>query len=176
VRKKSPPGFHLVLRLPGAEPIGQRAPEPIEPCVTHFEDAADIGGLGPVEKLRCFCGIGVARTGAFQHAQSHQRIEKIPRASRMDSKALAQRLAIERTFAKFGKESEFDSAKERLRSPEPSTELQDLRRRHSPLGHSIAPSLFICSIHDRAQVSDLLLEGLGSPERLPILLPDLHRP
>src|SRR3990167_3543748 len=35
-------GFHLILRLAGAEPVGERPPKAIQPRVAHFEDAADV--------------------------------------------------------------------------------------------------------------------------------------
>src|SRR5262245_5353175 len=60
-------GFALTLRLCWSRRFSQRPREPIESCVTHFEDAADIRGLGSVEKPRCFGSIGIARTGALQH-------------------------------------------------------------------------------------------------------------
>ena len=40
----------LVLRLAGAQALGQRPPEPVQPGVRHLQHAADVGRLGPVEE------------------------------------------------------------------------------------------------------------------------------
>src|SRR5262245_15757958 len=49
----------LVLRLSGAQSLGQRAPEPVKQCVEHLNDAADVAGLGAVEKARSFGTVGI---------------------------------------------------------------------------------------------------------------------
>ena len=44
--------FASFCGLAGAQALGQRAPEAIQPGVRHLEHAADVGGLGPVEEQR----------------------------------------------------------------------------------------------------------------------------
>jgi len=41
-------GLRFILRVAGAQPIRQRAPEAVQTGVGHFQDAADVGGFGAV--------------------------------------------------------------------------------------------------------------------------------
>ncbi|TKS61702.1 MAG: hypothetical protein EWM72_00450 [Nitrospira sp.] len=114
--------------LAGAETFGERAPESIEPRVTHFEYAADVRGLGSVEKQRRLRRIGIALAGSFQHAQRNQRIEEIPRAAGMKLEPLGQRGRVERPFGQLREQAEFNGAQQGLRTQKPNAELHDLRR------------------------------------------------
>ena len=58
LEQPGPAALDLVLRLPGAERLGQVPPERIEAVVRHLEDAAHVGRLLPVEEeigLRACC-------------------------------------------------------------------------------------------------------------------------
>src|SRR5215470_14411675 len=44
------PPLSLVLRLAGFEGGGQVAPKTVEACVAHFQIAADIARIGPIEE------------------------------------------------------------------------------------------------------------------------------
>src|SRR5215213_6625051 len=51
--------FDLVLRLSGLQRLGEVSPEPVEPAVEHFQQAADVGRLVGVEELRGVAGVAI---------------------------------------------------------------------------------------------------------------------
>src|SRR5262249_12710571 len=53
------PSLSLVLQLAGFEGGGQVAPKTVDACVAHFQNAADIARLGPVEEQIAFGCIGI---------------------------------------------------------------------------------------------------------------------
>src|SRR6516164_1816476 len=60
--KKVFPSLSLVLQLAGFESGGQVGPKTVEACVAHFQNAADIARLGPVEEqiaFGCICILAV---------------------------------------------------------------------------------------------------------------------
>jgi hypothetical protein len=77
----------LVLRLAGAQALGQRAPERVQPRVAHLEDAAGVRGLGLVEEEVRVARVAVLRllTGpvALEHLQGHQRVEEVAGRARV---------------------------------------------------------------------------------------------
>ena len=75
----------LVLRLPGAQRLGEVAPERIEAMVRHLEDAADVGRLLPVEEQVGLGRVGVAVAGALQEAERDQRVEEVARRARVQA-------------------------------------------------------------------------------------------
>ena len=91
-----PAALGLVLRVAGAQALGQRPPERVEAGVRHLQDATDVGGLGAVEEQLGRRGVGVAAVLALEHAERDQRVEEVRRAARMQAQAFAQRLAVER--------------------------------------------------------------------------------
>ena len=126
----------LVLRLSGAQPFRQRAPEAIETGVGHFQDAADIGGFVAVQKQRRFRGIGIARPGSPEHAQGHERIKEVSRASRVQSQLQPQRLGIAWSKRQDGEESQAQWRSAASSNPKSDAQLHDLRRREGSLYHS----------------------------------------
>src|SRR6516164_4260798 len=53
------PSLSLVLLTTGFEAGGQVVPKTVEACVAHFQNAADIARLGPVEEQIAFGCIGI---------------------------------------------------------------------------------------------------------------------
>ena len=84
-------GLDLVLRLPGAQRLGEVPPERIEAVVRHLEDAADVRRLLAVEEE---IGLGrVARSdrrSRCEEAERHQRVEEVARRARVQAEAAAR--------------------------------------------------------------------------------------
>ncbi len=89
-------GLGLVLRLAGAQRLGQVPPEGIEPPVGHLQDAADIGRLASVEIEIGLGRVGVDAVIPFQHPQRHQRVEEVANAALVQAELVPQRFAVER--------------------------------------------------------------------------------
>src|SRR6185437_15174482 len=67
----------LVLQFTGAQRLGERSPEPIEPGICHFQKAADVGWLGGIEKQVGVGGIAVDAVLTLQEVERHQPIEEV---------------------------------------------------------------------------------------------------
>jgi hypothetical protein len=124
----------LVLRLAGLERLGEGAPERIEARVCHLQQAADVGGLHPVEE-----GVGLGRVRvdavlALEHAEGDERIEEVVCAARMQLERAGEPLSARRAFCELREEAELDGAQKRLRAPEPEAELKDPLGRGHVLG------------------------------------------
>ena len=116
----------LVLRQAGLQRLGQPVPEPVEPLVGHFQDAADIAGLGPIQVQRGLRRIGVgAGRIPVQHAERHQRVEEVTRRARVQLQAPGQFLQRLGTAAQLREHAQFDGAQQRLGAPEAPAELHD---------------------------------------------------
>ena len=115
----------LVLRLAGAERLGEGAPEPVEPDVQHLEQAAHVGGLRAVEEEVGLRGVRVALAVADEHAERDERVEEVPRAPRVEAEPTTERLAVERALRELGEDAELDGAEEGLRAPEGAAEVDD---------------------------------------------------
>src|SRR5689334_15114405 len=101
------------------------APKAIKPAVRHFENAADIGGLCPIEEEIGLRRIRIAALALVQHAQCHQAIEEIMGAAWMQIKPGTQGFAIERSIGESAEHAEFDGAEKGLGAPKTHTERHD---------------------------------------------------
>ena len=145
--------FDFVLRLAGAEPFGQVAPEAVEPRVAHFKEAADVTGLIAVEVE--IGGFGVAVLGRvpatvlFEKADSHQCVKEVHRAAGVKSEGLAQLGFCLGAFGQFGEDAEFDCAQQGLRGTEAHADLHDVGKIRL-LRHNSTPSRKSCRAGETA--------------------------
>src|SRR5262245_44216748 len=90
------PMLDLVLRLPGAERLGEVPPEAVETRIRHLEEAADVAGAFAVEEERGLGRVPVAgrRSVAvtLEEAERDQRVEEVRDRARMESQGDAQLL------------------------------------------------------------------------------------
>src|SRR6201996_7648639 len=105
----------LVLQLAGTKRLGQMVPEAVESGVRHLQDAADITRLVAIKKKICIRSIAIAILRAVQKAQSHQRVQKIACCTRMQPQAACESVELLGTMGKFGEDTHFDGAEQRLR-------------------------------------------------------------
>jgi hypothetical protein len=114
------------------------APEAVQPGVDHLQQAADVGGLGPVQEEFRFRCVGVLPAAALKHAEGHQRVEEVPRATGVELQPVGQGVQVRWPLSQFGEDAQFDGAEQGLRPPETEAELENLVRRKF-LGHSPVP-------------------------------------
>ena len=82
-KRRRPATARLVLRLAGAQGLGQVCPVPVQAAVRHLQHAADVGGLCAVEKYRRLRRVRVDSVRLAEKAERDQRVEKVSRGSRM---------------------------------------------------------------------------------------------
>ena len=65
--------LHFVLRLPGAQPLGEVVPDSELARVGHFEDAADVARGFSIQESLGLVGVAVdgARTVSFPPQEAH---------------------------------------------------------------------------------------------------------
>ena len=126
--------LRLVLEPPGAQPLGEPAPEPVEAVVRHLEEPAEVRGLAPVEEEVRGRRVVVDAVAALEEAQRDQRVEEIAGGALVQAEALAQGLEILRMARELREEPDLDRAEQRLRGPEAETDLHDVFRVR-PIGH-----------------------------------------
>ena len=68
------------------------APERIQPLVRHFQNAADVGRLLPVEKEIGLGGVRILVARAREKAERDQRVEEVARRARVQAQTPAERL------------------------------------------------------------------------------------
>ena len=84
-------------------------PKWIQAVIRHFQNASDIAGLVLIEKQLSFGRVSVYAIFTLQHAQTHQSIQKVPGASRMESHTALERIQILGLLGQFSEELELDS-------------------------------------------------------------------
>ena len=117
--------FGFVLRLAGVQSLGKRIPETEQARVQHFQETADVGWLGAVQKQIRFGSVGIKSIGALQQFQRDQRIQEVELRARMDVEALANGGSVQRTFRQFREESDFHRAEQRFGGHEAEAKLHD---------------------------------------------------
>lgn len=96
--------------------------------VRHLENAAQVGGLVGIEEEIAVRSIGIAGRATAEEAEGHQRIEKVARRTRMQTKALAETFERFRTIRQRTEHTDLDGAEQCFRGPERQAGLQDLVR------------------------------------------------
>ena len=78
--------------LAGCQPLGQIAPEPVEPRIAHLQEATDIGGFLLVEECRRLGAVAITPRRpvalAFEKSQCDERVEKVVDRPRMKPQPL----------------------------------------------------------------------------------------
>ena len=119
---RRPGVLDLVLRLTGAQPFGEIAPEAIQPGVGHFEEPAHELGAVPIEEQRRLGRVAVARVGpvaiALEKAQGEQRVEEIGVGPRVEAERLLQIAAGHGPVAEGGEQPHFQGREQDFRRPE----------------------------------------------------------
>ena len=69
--------LQFVLGQPGPQTLSQPAPEPVEPVVRHFENAADVRGFALVEEALGRRRVAIDPVDTIQEAHGDERIEKV---------------------------------------------------------------------------------------------------
>jgi hypothetical protein len=110
----------------GAQGLGQLAPEGVQPGVGHLQDAADVGGLAPVEEVVRLGGVRVAAAVAPEQAEGHEGVEEVTGAARVQAQAPGQGRQVQRPAGQLGEDAQFHGAEQGLGAPEAEAELQDV--------------------------------------------------
>ena len=122
----------FVLRFPGAQRFRQIIPILEQPCIEHLGDSTDIARATAVEiqsrgrRIEIFCLGAIALT--FEEFHSHERIEKIRNAARMQSKLFADFRACQPALTECGEEIESDCRQQDLGIPKAERSLQNCIR------------------------------------------------
>ena len=126
LEQTGPSRLDLVLRLSGAQRVGELGPERVQPGVRHLQDAADVRRLLPIEEHFRLGRVAVAVALASEESKRHQRVEKVARRATVQPQPSAERVEMLGTLRQLGKDAHFDGAQERLGRPEGKAGLQDL--------------------------------------------------
>ncbi len=125
--------FDLVLRLAGAQSLGQIVPVFEEPRVQHHEDAADVARTFFIEIKRARRGVAILRFGsvavALEKLHRHQRVEKIANRARVQREFLPEFCAGQVAVGEFGEKPKLHRGQEHFGRPETEGGLQDGVRR-----------------------------------------------
>ena len=88
--KNISPVFGFVLGEAGFQTFGQGSPKSIQPVVCNCQESADIRRLCFIKIEVRLRGIGIEPVTSVQHAQGHQRVEKIQGAPLVQVQLLSQ--------------------------------------------------------------------------------------
>src|SRR4051794_23856798 len=97
------------------------APEGIQAVVRHLEGATYVRWLCAVEEYRGVRRVGIAIALAGQETERDERVEKIPRAARMQAQPAAEHTEGLRPSAQLGEQPHLDGAEKCLRGPKRQT-------------------------------------------------------
>ncbi len=121
-------GAGFVLRLAGAESLGEVAPEGIEAVVGHLEDAAHVGRLLAIEEEIGGGGVGVFAVLPLEETKGDESVEEIPGRPGVQAEAPAQGFEGLRSMGQFGEDSHLNGAEKDFRGPEAKADLENVFR------------------------------------------------
>lgn len=115
----------FVLLGTGPQSVGEVVPEPEETGVGHFQDAAHVGRLGPVQEQVSGRAVAVdAMLVAVQQAQRHQSIEEVRGRPRVETHCGGEGRVVMAVAGQRGENSQLHRAEKRLGSHEAQAELK----------------------------------------------------
>jgi hypothetical protein len=126
--------------------FGQKAPGPVKPGIGHFEKAANVALLRPVEKKISLGRVAVASILAVEQFQRDKRVEEIARRTLVQPEPLRQIGKIGRALGKLSEQAKLHRAQKRLRRPETKPKIENIGGRWG-FGHG-APLSMMASIYD----------------------------
>jgi hypothetical protein len=130
----------LVLVPAGLERLGQKTPGTIKPGIGHFEKAANVAWLPPVQKQIRVRRVAVAPILAVEHFQRDKRVKEIARRAIVQAEPARQIGEIGRTLGKLGEQAKLDRAQQRLGFPKTKSKFENIGGRYG-IGHGAPPSM-----------------------------------
>ncbi len=104
--------------------------------IRHFQDAADVRRLVPVEEELRLGRVGVHAVGALQEPESDQRVEEVTRRAWVQAETSLHVLQRAGPPGEIREELHLDGTQQHLRRHEPQTDLHDVFGRHLASGRS----------------------------------------